>query len=130
MCQTPAARDLHPAHAPSERLADPQGCQNALLDDHSGGFRIKALRPAGGLVRECTFEVRPFKFVRPKVMFAPARRGEKLPGEVRTSEVRLGEVRPWFDRVAIDLHGNHATADQQGCQKDLPGNHSGGSRGL
>jgi hypothetical protein len=34
----------------------------------------------------------------------------RRPGEVRPREARPYELRTWFDRVAVDLHDNHATS--------------------
>ena len=50
-----------------------------LVEDHSGGYRIEPIWPDGVLVG------------------------------YRPGEVRPAEFRPWFDRVAVDLHGNDAT---------------------
>ena len=60
-------------------------CQKGLVEDHSGGYRIEPLRPGG------------------------VRIGSH-PREGRPGEVCPDEVRPWFDRVAVDLHDNHATS--------------------
>ncbi len=38
---------------PSTLRADQQGCQKGLLEDHSGGYRIEPLRPAGAAVDHC-----------------------------------------------------------------------------
>ncbi len=104
--------------------ADQQPCQNGLLEDHSGGFRIELIRPDGAPIRNrpyevCPGEVRPGEVrpgevrpgeVRPgEVRPGEVRPGEVRPSEVRPGEVRPGEVRPWFDRVAVDLHDSHAT---------------------
>ena len=66
--------------APTLR-ANQHSCQNGLvLEDHSTGFRIKSLWLVGLFIGHSPGEVRP------------------------------GEVRPWFDLVAVDLHDNHATS--------------------
>jgi hypothetical protein len=44
--------------------ADQEPCQNGLVEDHSGGYRIEPLRPSGVLVGYRPGEVRPFE-VRP-----------------------------------------------------------------
>ena len=41
-------------------------------------------------------------------------------GEVCPFEVCSAEVRPWFDRVAVDLHDNHATG-RPAALPDRPG---------
>jgi hypothetical protein len=38
---------------------DYQDCQNGLVEDHSGGYRIEALRPDGCLIGLRHGEVRP-----------------------------------------------------------------------
>ena len=58
--------------------ADQEPCQNGLVEDHSGGYRIEPLRPSGVLVGYRPGEVRL---------------GEVRPSEVRPFEVRPGKVR-------------------------------------
>ena len=52
----------------TRKRAGQQPCQNGLVEDHSGVYRIEPLRPSGVLV-------------------------SYRPGEVRPSEVRPGKVR-------------------------------------
>jgi hypothetical protein len=49
--------DLHPVH-PSTRLADQRGCQNGLVEDHSGGFLVEPPRSCGVHVVSRFVEVR------------------------------------------------------------------------
>ncbi len=110
--------------------ADQQDCQNALVEDHSGGFRIETHRPGGVVVGLRLGEVSPVE-VRPgedrpgEIRLEEVRPAEVRPKEVRLAEVRFGEVRPdevrprevrpWFDRVVPDLHKNHATSQPGGA---------------
>jgi hypothetical protein len=41
-------------------------------------------------------------------------------------EVRPLEVRPWFDRVAVDFHGLHATGRPAGLSISSPSTPSSG----
>jgi hypothetical protein len=50
--------DLHPVH-PLDAFGRPEPCQNGLVEDHSGGYRIEPLRPSGVLVDYRPGEVRP-----------------------------------------------------------------------
>ena len=55
--------------------ADQQDCQNVLVEDHSGGYRIETHRPGGVLVGQRRFEVR-------------AEDARQHPGEVRQVELQ------------------------------------------
>ncbi len=91
---------------------------------HPRDFRIKTIRPHGLSVPNSPFEVRPCEIRLSEVCFPEARPSEVRPSEVRPAEVRLSEVcfpevrpfevRSWFDRVAVDLHDNHATGRPAG----------------
>ena len=43
----------------TRKRAGQQPCQNGLVEDHSGGYRIEPLRPSGVLVGYRPGEVRP-----------------------------------------------------------------------
>ena len=82
MYPTSFVGDLHPVH-PLDAFGRPEPCQNGLVEDHSGGYRIEPLRPSGVLVGYRPGEVRP----------GEVRLSEVRPGKVRTGKVRTGEVR-------------------------------------
>ena len=89
-----ANREESPLTSTASTLrADQQGCQNGLVEDHSGAFRIESIRPGSGCVGRRPGEVRPGE-VRPVEEFRPL--------EVRIGEVCTEEVRPYEVRSRID----------------------------